>query len=48
MVRSAPVLCTTATATSDEIDELKDMMGFRDINTVVLKSDPVQSQFNFV
>ena len=48
MVRCAPVLCTTATATANEIEEVKDMMGFRDINTVVLKSDPVQSQFKFV
>ena len=47
-VKHAPTLCMTATATSAEIEELKLNMGLREVNTVVLRSDPVQSQFNFV
>ena len=47
-VKQAPTLCMTATATSSEIEELKVVMGLRDINTVVLSADPVQSQFNIV
>ena len=47
-VRQAPALCMTATATSAEIQELKLNMGLRDVNTVVLRADPVQSQFNIV
>ena len=47
-VRLAPSLCMTATATANEIKELKMVMGLRDTNTVVLTADPVQSQFNFV
>ena len=47
-VRHAPSLCMTATATTVEVKELKEMMGFRDQNTVVLSADPVQSQFNIV
>ena len=48
MVRHAPMLCMTATATDHEIKEVKDIMGFRDANTVELVANPVQSQFNFV
>ena len=47
-VRQAPALCMTATTTSAEIQELKLNMGLRDVNTVVLRADPVQSQFNIV
>ena len=47
-MKHAPTLCMTATATSAEIEELKLNMGLREVNTVVLRSDPVQSQFNFV
>ena len=47
-VKQAPTLCMTATATSSKIEELKVVMGLRDINTVVLSADPVQSQFNIV
>ena len=48
MVRKAPTLCMTATATKAEVKELKEMMGFREQDTVVLSADPVQSQFNIV
>ena len=47
-VRQAPSLCMTATATMGEVKELKEMMGFREQNTIVLSADPVQSQFNIV
>ena len=47
-VKQAPTLCMTATATVSEIVELKGIMGLREVNTVVLKADPVQSQFNIV
>jgi hypothetical protein len=47
-VKHAPTLCMSATATSAEIVELKTNMGLREVNTVVLRSDPVQSQFNIV
>ena len=46
--RSAPCLAMSATATSDEIEELKADLGLRSSNTVVLKADPIQSQFNFM
>ena len=48
MVRKAPTLCMTATATEAEVKELKEVMGFREHNTVLLSADPVQSQFNIV
>ena len=47
-VKSAPVLAMSATATTAEIEELKTILGLRPGNTVVLRSDPVQTQFNFV
>ena len=47
-IKHAPSLCMTATATVSEIKEMKGILGLRDVNTVVLNSDPVQSQFNVV
>ena len=47
-IKHAPPLCMTATATVSEIKEMKGILGLRDVNTVVLNSDPVQSQFNVV
>jgi len=47
-VKSAPVLAMSATATTAEVEELKSILGLRPGNTVVLRSDPVQTQFNFV
>ena len=47
-VRSAPCLAMSATATTEEIEELKIDLGLRSSNTVVLRSDPVQSQFNYI
>ena len=47
-VRSAPCSAMSATATDQEIEEIKIDLGFRDNNTVVLKSNPIQSQFKFV
>ena len=47
-IRGAPTLCMSATATLAEIEELKVNNGLRDRNTVVLRSDPVESQFHYV
>ena len=47
-VKSAPVLAMSATATFAEVEELKSILGLRPGNTIVLRSDPVQTQFNFV
>ena len=47
-IKHAPSLCMRATATVSEIKEMKGILGLRDVNTVVLNSDPVQSQFNVV
>ena len=47
-IRRSPTLAMSATATSEEIEELKADLGLRDINTVILKADPVQSQFNYM
>ena len=47
-VRSAPCLAMSATATAEEIEELKVDLGLRSGNTVVLRSDPVQSQFMYM
>ena len=47
-VRSSPCLAMSATATSEEIEELKVDLGLRSSNTIILRSDPVQSQFNYV
>ena len=38
----------TSTCTSEEIKELKKILGLRDMNTVDLLAHPVQSHFNFV
>ena len=47
-IRKAPFLAMSATATSEEIDELKHDMGLRDSNTVILRADPIQNQYMFV
>ena len=47
-IKGAPCLAMSATATTQEIEELKVNLGLRSSNTVVLRSDPVQSQFNYV
>ena len=47
-VRGAPTLCMSATATLAEVEELKVNNGLRDRNTVVLRSDPVESQVQYV
>ena len=46
--KGSPFLATSATATPLEIEELKQEMGLRNSNTVVLKADPIQNQFMFV
>ena len=38
----------SAMATRKEVEDLKVNLGLRSSNTVELRSDPVQSQFNFV
>ena len=47
-VKGSPFLAMSATATTGEIEALMVNTGLRSSNTVVLRSDPVQSQFNFV
>ena len=47
-VKGAPFLAMSATATVEEVDELKTNSGLRSCNTVVLRADPVESQFNYV
>ena len=47
-LRGAPCLAMSATATLQEIEELKVNLGLRPGNTVILRSDPVQTQFNYV
>ena len=47
-VRKSPTLAMSATATNEEIEELKEDLGLRASNTVILKADPVQSQFNYM
>ena len=47
-VRSAPCLAMSATATAEEVEELKADLGLRSGNTVVLRADPVQSQFMYM
>merc|ERR1712236_155761 len=44
-IKNTPFLAMSATATSKEISELKEDLGLRDCNTVVLRSDPIQSHF---
>ena len=47
-IKGGPMLCMSATATLKEIEDLKIDHGLRDRNTVVLRSDPITTQFNFV
>ena len=47
-VKGAPCLVMSATATLPEVEELKTNLGLRPSNTIILRSDPVQTQFNFV
>ena len=47
-VRGAPCLAMTATLTSAEIKELKNIMGFRDNNTVILQSNPIQEHHKYI
>ena len=47
-VKKSPMLAMSATATDRDIDELKEDLGLRDANTVMLKADPVQSQFLYM
>ena len=44
-VKTAPCLAMSATCSKAEIEELKVNLGFRAANTVVLKANPIQSQF---
>ena len=41
-VKSAPVLAMSATATEQEVEELKTSLGLRPGNTIVLSAEPVQ------
>ena len=47
-VKTSPCLAMSATCSLSEIEDLKVSLGFRDANTVVLKSNPVQSQICYV
>ena len=47
-VKGAPCLAMSATATEAEIEELKSNLGLRPGNTIVLRSDPVQTQHNYI
>jgi hypothetical protein len=47
-VKKSPTLAMSATATEQEIEELKVDLGLRSTNTVILKADPIQSQFNYI
>ena len=47
-VKKSPMLAMSATATDRNIEELKEDLGLRDANTVLLKADPVQSQFLYM
>ena len=47
-IRSSPCLAMSATATNSEIEEIQEDLGLRASNTVVLRSDPVQTQFNYI
>ena len=40
-VKGAPFLAMSATATVEEVEELKTNSGLRSCNTVVLRADPV-------
>ena len=47
-LKGSPVLAMSATSTKSEIRELKENLGLREANTVILEASPVQSQYNFV
>ena len=47
-VKKSPTLAMSATATDQEIEELKVDLGLRPNNTVILKADPIQNQFNYI
>ena len=47
-LKGAPLLAMSATSTKSEIEELKVNLGLRDINTVVLQANPIQSHYNYV
>ena len=46
-VDGAPSLCMTATATKGDLKEMKDCLGFRDEEIVVLRASPVQEHVKF-
>ena len=46
-VEGAPSLCMTATATDDEVKEMKDCLGFKDDEVVLLRASPVQDHVKF-
>jgi hypothetical protein len=47
-VKGGPCLAMSATATAADIEELKVNLGLRPGNTIILRSDPVQTQHNYV
>ena len=47
-VKGAPMLCMSSTATLVEVEEFKCNLGLRPSNTVMLRADPVQTQFKYV
>ena len=47
-VRKAPCLAMTATLIPTEVNELMKVMGFREENTAVIKSNPVQEHHKFI
>ena len=46
-VEGAPSLCMTATATEDDVKEMKDCLGFKDDEIVLLRASPVQDHVKF-
>lgn len=46
-VDGAPSLCMTATATKSDMKEMKECLGFRDDEIVVLRASPVQEHVKF-
>ena len=46
-VKNAPTLCMTATATEVKLKEMKESLGLKDDQIVVLKASPVQSNVKF-
>ena len=47
-VRGSPTLAMTATATQNEISEIKRSMGLREENTVIFEANPVQKNFKLM